>query len=228
MIYGELFLIGLLGSMHCIGMCGGFVALYALKKPEEGAAWPYHVLYNSGRITTYSILGGVLGQIGSFAGVEGARSTFPAFVLLATGGLMVAMGLNISGLVGSRVVFDDTGVSDLRLFRSALKKTLAFSRRWGVFAYGLLLGLLPCGLLYPVLIYASSSGGFFEGAATASAFGLGTVPAMVSVGFLMSHIGPHRKVFLYRVAGLLIVLFGIQSILRGLAYLGHVPHGPFW
>ncbi len=228
MIYGELFLVGLLGSMHCIGMCGGFVALYTLRKPVEVPSWPYHLLYNAGRVLTYSLLGGILGQIGSFASYAGSRRLLPSIVLLISGCIMVLMGLNIAGVIGKRVALEDTGLTDTRFFRSAMHRLLSRQTVWATFLFGLLLGLLPCGLLYPVLIHAATSGGFTQGALTAFVFGLGTVPAMLSFGYLVSHIRPHMKLVLYRMAAVLIILLGLQALLRGLAFSGLIPHGRFW
>jgi hypothetical protein len=141
---------------------------------------------------------------------------------------MMLMGMNIAGVIGKRVPFDNTGLTDATLFRATLHRILSIRTVWATFLFGLLLGLLPCGLFYPVLIYASSSGGFLEGAWTALIFGLGTLPAMVSFGFLVSRIRPHMKVLLYRAAGLLIVLLGFQALLRGLSYAGLIPRGRFW
>jgi len=228
MIYAELFLIGLLGSMHCIGMCGGFVALYTLRKPRDMPSWPYHLLYNAGRITTYSLLGGALGLIGSFVAAAGPYRAVSSAVLVVTGVMMMLMGLNIAGVVGKRVAFENTGITDAPFFRSALHRVLSLSSIWGTFLFGMLLGLLPCGLVYPVLVHASSSGGFLKGATTTLVFGLGTVPAMISFGLVVARIRPHMKVALYRVAAVIIVLLGFQSVLRGFAFAGLLSHGRFW
>ncbi len=228
MIYAELFLVGLLGSMHCIGMCGGFVALYTLRKPEELPSWPYHLLYNAGRITTYSLLGGALGQIGSFISAAGHYRTISSAVLIISGALMMLMGLNIAGVIGKRVPFENTGLTDMPFFRSTLHRILSLRTVWGTYLLGLVLGLLPCGLFYPVLVNASSSGGFLEGASTALVFGLGTVPAMMSLGLVFAAIRPHMKVALYRAAAAVIVLLGLQSVLRGLSFAGLIRHGAYW
>ena len=96
-MYFEIFLIGLLGSMHCIGMCGGFVAMYALKKPTAAPSLPYHLLYNIGRMSTYAIIGGTLGYVGSFAASLGKHRGIPGTVLLFSGVVMVLMGLDHAG-----------------------------------------------------------------------------------------------------------------------------------
>src|SRR3990172_7930177 len=115
--YLEIFIIGLLGSMHCIGMCGGFVAMYSLKKPATQPALPHHLLYNLGRITTYALLGGVLGYLGSFAAYVGEHRGIPGAVLLIAGIIMILMGLNIAGVLGKRGLFEDAGIAESSHFR---------------------------------------------------------------------------------------------------------------
>ncbi len=226
--YIEIFLIGLLGSMHCIGMCGGFVAMYSLKKPAAQPALPYHVLYNLGRVTTYSLLGGVMGLIGSFGAYIGKLRGIPGAVLLIAGVVMILMGMNIAGILGRRGVFENADIASRSFFRKALNRILAMQSVGGTFLLGLLLGFLPCGLLYPLFIQAAASGSFFSGFLIMALFGLGTMPAMMSFGFLVTRIRPKLRLALYRISAVLIVLLGIRTLLRGLSFNGCIPMGKFW
>ena len=223
--YLEIFLIGLLGSMHCIGMCGGFVAMYSLKKPQTQPSLPYHVLYNIGRITTYSLLGGVLGYLGSFAAYVGAHRGIPGVVLLIAGIFMVVMGLNIAGVLGKKGLFEETGITRTAVFRHTLHRILALDSVWGNFLLGLLLGFLPCGLLYPIFMHAAASGAFSSGMIIMAVFGLSTLPALMGFGFLVTRVQPHIKQTLYRVAAVFIVLLGLRTFLRGLSFNGWIPLG---
>jgi hypothetical protein len=223
-----MFLIGLLGSVHCIGMCGGFVAMYSLKRPPTGPALSYHLLYNLGRVTTYSILGGILGAIGSFAAYAGEHRGIPGAVLLIAGIMMILMGLNIAGVLGKRGLFEDAGIAESSHFRRMLHGVIGMESIWSTFLLGLLLGFLPCGLLYPIFMNAAVSGGFTTGFLTMAAFGLGTAPAMLSFGYLVTRLQPHFKLFLYRIAAVLIVLLGARALLRGMAFNGWIAHGRFW
>ena len=224
----EIFFIGLLGSMHCIGMCGGFVAMYSLKKPATKPTLPYHILYNLGRITTYSLLGGILGSVGSFFAYIGEHRGIPGAVLLIAGSFMVLMGLNIAGVLGKRGFFEETGITGTSAFRQTLHRILTLESVWSAFLLGLLLGFLPCGLLYPIFMNAAASGGFISGMLIMVIFGIGTVPAMMSFGLLMTRLRPHIKQALYRAAAVLIVLLGVQTFLRGMAFNGWIPMGRFW
>ena len=226
--YLEIFLIGLLGSMHCIGMCGGFVAMYSLKNTSTQPSLPYHILYNLGRITTYSVLGGVLGYLGSFATYIGEHRGIPGTVLLISGFIMILMGLTIAGVLGKKGLFEETGFIRGSVFRSTLHRILALDSVWGTFLLGLLLGLLPCGLLYPLFMHAAASGGFVSGMIIMAVFGISTLPALMGFGFLVTGLKQHVKLTIYRVAAVLIVLLGFRMILRGLSFNGWIPLGRFW
>lgn len=226
--YLEIFFIGLLGSMHCIGMCGGFVALYSLRKPVERPSLYYHLLYNLGRITTYSILGGVLGYIGSFLSYLGMLRGLPGAVLVLAGVLMILMGLNMAGILGKRGLFEDPAITETSLFRRSLRRVLALESMGGAFVLGLLLGLLPCGLVYTQFLNAAASGGFFPGMTVLAVFGLGTVPGLFAFGLMVTTIPTRRKLLLYRVAAFLIVVLGLQAVLRGMSFNGWISPGRFW
>jgi sulfite exporter TauE/SafE len=226
--YLEIFLIGLLGSMHCIGMCGGFVAMYSLKKPATRPMLPYHVLYNLGRITTYSFLGGILGYIGSFVAYAGEHRGIPGAVLLIAGIVMVLMGLNIAGVLGKRGLFERAEITETGLFRNVFRHILTIESVWGTYLLGLLLGFLPCGLLYPIFMSSAASGGFFSGMLVMAVFGASTIPALMAFGFLMSRIRSHLKAMMFRIAAILIVLLGVRTLLRGMAFNGWIPMGRFW
>lgn len=224
----PLFLIGLLGGMHCVGMCGGFVAMYSLRKPLTTPSLPYHLLYHLGRLTTYALLGGLMGLAGSFFSWFAAARGVPGAVLLVAGFVMVLMGLKSAGLLGRGELTDGTGITEQGVFRRALRRTLAVESPWGVYLFGLVLGVLPCGLLYSVLLSAAASGGMLPGMALMLVFGLGTVPALLSLGVIVTGIRPHLRWALYRTAAILITLLGIQTLLRGLAFNGWIPPGPLW
>jgi len=226
--YLEIFLIGLLGSTHCIGMCGGFVAMYSLKKPAARSMLPYHVLYNLGRITTYSLLGGILGYIGSFVAYAGEHRGIPGTALLIAGSFMVLMGLNIAGVLGKRGLVEGTEITGTGLFRDTFRRILTIESVWGTYLLGLLLGFLPCGLLYPIFMSAAASGGFLSGMLVMAVFGASTIPALIAFGFLVSRIRPHLKATMFRIAAVLIVLLGVRTLLRGMAFNGWIPMGKYW
>ncbi len=226
--YLEIFLIGLFGSMHCIGMCGGFVAMYSMKTKAGKPSPHHHILYNIGRTTTYSLLGGTIGFAGSFTAYLATYRAIPGAALLAAGAFMIIMGMNIAGLMGGRSPSAEGEIATSPVFRKLLRAVLSLDSRISVFLFGMFLGLLPCGLLYPVLISAAVSGSFTSGMFTLAVFGVGTTPALLFFGYLMSKLQPHMRLFLYRMAAFIIIILGIQTLLRGMAFMGWISAGRFW
>jgi sulfite exporter TauE/SafE len=170
----------------------------------------------------------VLGYIGSFFAYVGQHRGIPGAVLLIAGFIMVLMGLNIAGVLGKRGLFEESAVTESSFFRKTLHRILNLDSAWAVFLLGLLLGFLPCGLLYPIFINAAASGNFFPGAMTMAVFGLGTAPALIFFGFLVTKIQPKLKLALYRLAAVLIILLGVKTLLRGMAFNGWISHNRFW
>lgn len=225
--YLEFFIIGLLGSGHCIGMCGGFVAMYSLRRPAGLPAILPHALYNSGRIATYVLLGGVFGLAGGFVETFGRVRGLHGAALLIAGVLMIFMGLNMSGVLGREagVNFELTSAP---LFRRALRRILSVESVWAVFLLGLLLGLVPCTLVYSMELNAAVSGGPASGMLAMLAFGLGTAPALAGFGFTVTKLRPGFRLMLYRAAAILILLNGLQTFMMGLSFSGWIPPGRFW
>lgn len=230
-----MFTTGLLGGAHCIGMCGGFVVMYSSEYASgagpggaRNAPALAHVMYNAGRILTYSIVGGFMGYIGSFVEAAGRIRGIQGAALLLAGAFMVVMGMNLLGLMGRPDMLDSSGVTETKFFRRAFIKLLRRKGPLATFPLGLMLGLAPCGLSYTMEIRAASSGGFAEGFIMMAAFGLGTAPALLGFGFLYTALAAKFRERIYRLAAVLVVLIGVQSLLRGMAFNGWIPAGPLW
>ena len=154
---------GLLGGFgHCMGMCGPLVATYSLALEYRSIA--PHLLYNLGRITTYAILGGLIGLSGSFAGVVRSIERFQSITLAFTGTVMIIMALSVGGWMpvlksgGQQAERKENTGSAIR-FLSRAVTLIAGTRSTGAyFPIGLVLGFLPCGLLYTALIGAAAAG----------------------------------------------------------------------
>lgn len=224
-----IFLAGLLGSSHCIGMCGPF----ALTIGGSSADWSENLwrqgCYSVGRIFTYAILG-------SFAGFGGWRIAqfapdaihLPALLAIVAGALLVYQGLAASGVWGAASA-NPAGTPCLAgtFFASYLTGSGANN----AFLAGLFTGLLPCGLVYAFLALAASAGSWWAGAALMAVFGLGTVPIMVLTGCGGMLLGLAARQRLMTFAAWSVVLTGVVSIVRGFGFLplgGSEPAGcPF-
>lgn len=209
---------GILGGFgHCIGMCGPLVASYTLATPASGAQ-PWfsrispHVLYNLGRITTYAVIGGIMGLSGSFVNVAGKIAGVQNFVAMAAGAIMIVMGLNISGLRGNTGWIEKHNLPVLR----AARKVLSSSSIFRYYPLGLLLGLLPCGLSYTVFTASAGTGGLFSGMLTSLLFGLGTLPAILLFGVVITFLSPALRGRIYRTGGVLVIIMGVYFLYQGL------------
>jgi len=208
----SLFLAGLIGSVtHCVGMCSPFVLAQTANRIDRagglaGGEWgrlraaalvPYHL----GRGTTYSMLGAI-GALASasFVGWTGFR-WFTAGLLAIGALLFLAMALGRWGampsLAGGRAM----------AAVSYLARPLAGNPRgWRGYGLGLLLGFLPCGLVYAALATAAGSGNALSGALGMAAFALGTTPALVTTGFIGAAAASHWRKVLARLAGPMLIL----------------------
>jgi sulfite exporter TauE/SafE len=218
---GALFLSGLLGSLgHCLGMCGPLVTMFSIQlKARKLAGWPYHLLYHASRVSVYVILGTIAGSLGSILGLSDSFGKVTGIVSLLLGLGVVLLGLGYLGwLPLGRIEGAGTWLNQ------AMGWALQQASSVRVLALGALNGLLPCGLVYSALLVAASTGHPLMGAAGMAVFGLGTLPALLVVGIGVGALNARIRQTFVRVAGVLIVVVGVQLALRGLAAWGAVPH----
>ncbi len=209
---------GLLGSGHCVGMCGAFAIAIGWDASRPTANLLRQSIYSLGRCCTYSFLGAIAGFGGQWMQQRlGALTSVQAVLSLVAASALILMGLATSGLVPS----SDRWLSKLAAcpavgqFRELLKSR----RLTNVFVAGLATGFLPCGLVYGVLALALSSGSVILGAAMMAAFGLGTIPLMLVVGLTGSTLSFTMRTRLLRVAAICLVGAGVLTGARGLADL---------
>jgi sulfite exporter TauE/SafE len=210
---------GLLGSAHCVGMCGGFALLLAGNRRGLAANVGRQLVYSLGRIAVYTLGGAAAGYGGwRLRALAGPAVNAQALLCLAAGLLLVGQGLAAAGVLPRLLGAGGASCPGIGSFSALLR-----ARKLGhVFAAGLLNGLLPCGLVYAYLALAGSTGSLPGGAATMALFGLGTVPALVLVGSggAVLSLALRRRVF--RAAAWCVVLTGVLSVARGLSFL-HWP-----
>lgn len=191
--YPMLFVVGLLTSIHCISMCGAFniVAIYESKKNIKRP-----ILYNTGRILSYTIIGAFVGLLGSLFKVNDVLNGIVVIILSI---VMLLMSLNM------------LQVLDFKLFR------YKFNNRYRApFFIGLLNGLVPCGPLQAMEVYALSTGNFATGALSMLLFGLGTVPLMFMFGFVYNLFKGKTKVLINKISAVLVLILSLFMLNRGL------------
>jgi len=212
------FLVGLLGGVHCVGMCGGIVAALSAGLPRERrttlrAQLPLLLGYNVGRIAGYTLLGALMGALGLVAlQFLPLHVTQRALYALAAV-FMVALGLYLGGWWQGLNGVERLGARLWRLVEPVGRRLLPVRTAPQSLAVGLVWALLPCGLVYSVLVWAVGSGGPLAGAALMLAFGLGTLPNLLGMGLLAgaaARLG--EQVWLRRAAGLVVLGFGLHAL----------------
>ena len=212
------------GFGHCIGMCGPIVVSLSLNLKGKNLFLP-HLLYNTGRVITYTVLGGVMGATGSFTLVAAHLAGIQKGALIVAGIIIIVMALAMSGWLPLGRLFGDYYNPDgiiSRGFRklSQVKSTATY------FPIGLLLGLLPCGPVYTALLAAAGAGmntagtleGIVKGMAVMMSFGIGTIPALFVVAKLVDMGWLKKRQIIYRIGTILMIFVGLYFIVQGIWY----------
>jgi len=217
--------IGLLASFHCVGMCGGLVVTYSAgiaakeekKKPSTFSS--PHFQYNFGRLISYTIIGGILGGIGSFFAIN---PNFSGAVMLIAGFFMILMALSLF-----------TNFKWLEKFQLKMPQSIArflYSQRHtkkpkGPFIIGLLNGLMPCGPLQAMQLYALGTGSFSRGALSMGIYALGTIPLMFGFGTFISTLSNQYVKKVMKFSAVVVAILGLIMINRGLINFGYGLRG---
>ncbi len=218
-------LVGLLGGVHCLGMCGSIVGIFTAQVPQDRPRWPFHLAYSGGRIASYATAGALVGSIGQ-AGLLMRDAVPVQHLLFALSSLMlIALGLYLAGVWGvvRRLEHLGSGLwKRLQPYTSRLLPVNTVPRALGL---GALWGWLPCGLVYSVLLTALASGSAVQGALIMLAFGLGTLPNLLAIGLFWESIkGWVQSPRVRMVAGLLVIVLGIY----GLSKVGYTFYVHGW
>lgn len=204
---------GLLGSSHCIGMCGGFALWVGVGSNSAWSNLARQLIYSAGRIFTYAAIGAAVG----YAGLRLVQLAPPvinvqAALAIAAGCLLVVQGLLSAGLLRLPAALSHAGACmPAKLIGPFLRGTGNF----GYFLAGMFTGFLPCGLVYAYLALATASGGLLRGLLTMTAFGLGTIPLMAITGVGVSLLSGMARRRVFQLAAWCIVITGVVSLARG-------------
>lgn len=227
------FVTGLISSFgHCLGMCGGIVAIYAARQPalvttgdtrpsllaRIGTLTPLH----AGRLMTYTFLGALIGLAGSLLEQAGGLVGWQGIFSIIVGIAMIAIALSLMGVlppIEVALASITGGASPMKRMRGLFgRRSLA-----ATLGLGILWGFLPCGLVFAMLVVAAGTQTVWGGALTMLTFGLGTVPTLLGFGLAANLLSPQLRGRLQFFAAILILLFAIQTILRGLAAANVIP-----
>ena len=216
--YLALFLVGLLGGTHCVGMCGGIVGALSFGAP---ARWSLHLAYNAGRILSYGAAGALAGALGAASLALGGPAPVRLALYLLANLMLVALGLYLLGVTRALAFTERAGQHLWRHIQPLTRRFVPAKSVAQAFPLGVLWGWLPCGLVYSALTTALGAGSPGGGALLMLAFGLGTLPNLLLAGILLARVNEFVRRPLVRIAsGLLILGFGIYGLI-GLMRLLH-------
>lgn len=208
-------LIGLLSSGHCIVMCGGVVSVLSANIPlhqnHGSMRFAYLLSYNLGRILSYCMAGALLGYSFSYFGVK-SHIIFQAMHLLS-GLMLILIGLYIGRWLNAISHIEQLGKSLWKVLAPVAKRLIPFKSPLSALPFGLVWGWLPCGLVYSTLTWSAASGTALDGAAIMLGFGLGTLPTMITVGFVSSKLKSLlQNNFVRSISAMIIIGFGLNIL----------------
>ena len=204
--------LGLIGSFHCVGMCGPIAI--ALPLPQK--SWAYKLsgvfLYNIGRVITYGILGALFGLLGQGIQLAG----FQKVVSILMGSIMI-MSVFFPFIFRNRVSIDSFLTGYVGRFIGKFRKLFKVKSLSSLLIIGLLNGLLPCGLVYIAVAGALNTNDLTLGVLYMVLFGIGTIPMLAFVTLAGSLVSGALRTKINKLIPYVVVLIGILFILRGLS-----------
>jgi hypothetical protein len=207
------FLAGLLGGAHCVGMCGGIVAAMSFQSGGRKQPISFHLGYNLGRIASYTLAGALAGLIGSAAFLSDTLLPVQTTLYILAQVILILMGLYLAGLSRAVLWLEKAGSGLWNRLQPLFGKLLPIRDFPGAVVAGAVWGWLPCGLVYSVLVTALASGRAASGALLMLAFGLGTLPNLLAMGWAAEHLrrlAANRTIKL--IAGLTVAGFGVWGL----------------
>lgn len=207
--YAVLFIVGILTSLHCMGMCGGIMLSQTLSKESTskfGVIKP-SLLYNGGRVLSYTILGGIIGSLGSVFSLSIATKSG---LQIFAGVFMVIMGFNMAGFKTFRKF-------QIKLPQMSCKTK---NKSGSPFIVGLLNGFMPCGPLQTMQLFALGTGSATKGALSMFMFSIGTVPLMLTFGAISGILSKGYTKKILKFSGVLIIVLGLIMGNRGFVLAG--------
>jgi uncharacterized protein len=231
---GAAFTAGLLGSVHCFGMCGGLASAMGMRARTLGAspsaAFALAMLSQVGRIGSYALLGAVLGFAGSALSQLMSWVHLAAVVRMLAGVLLIAIALRIATGINLFAWLENAGARvwtrgiapRMRQHTSTVHTGVSFASAGQVMLFGALWGWLPCGLVYSMALYAAMTGHAAQGALVMLAFGAGTLPSMLTSSVLAAQLARFLNLHGARwVAAIVLTALGVWTIVSALGHRGH-------
>lgn len=214
----AMFMIGLLGSGHCVGMCGGIATALGLAADSQ-RSWQLVFGYNTGRILSYAVAGALVSTLGYWG--KSVLAIGPMLRMIA-GIILIFMGLYLAGWSRVLIRLEKLGTHLWSRIQPLGRRFLPVKSFGQALAMGAIWGWLPCGLVYTALAYAATSAATIDGAIMMFTFGLGTFPAMLAGGMFSGGMKKFLQARMVRILMAIIMIgFGVWTLVAGVAHMQH-------
>jgi len=211
--YALAFMTGLLGSGHCLGMCGALVSGFFMKVRRGGTA--AYIAYHGARLAIYSVVGLIAAAIGAVLVSTGIVGLAQGVLQIVAGTVVILLGLDLMGVSPIRNTVGFAPVAWLR------KQFVAATRKGpvvGAAIGGAINGMMPCSMTMAMAVQATTAPSVPEGMLLMLAFGAGTLPSMMSASFLFGKLGPRLRGGLLRIAALFVIALGTSTLWQGVRF----------
>lgn len=211
--YWLAFMTGILGSGHCLGMCGGLVSSFFMRLGARAYA-PY-LAYHAARVTIYGLIGLTAATLGAVLVQTGGVGKLQGILEIAAGLIVILLGLDMLGLSPVRNKLSFAPLAWLhRQFAAAAQRGPVIGASIG----GAINGLMPCSMTMAMAVQATTAPSLIEGSLLLLAFGAGTLPSMLGASFLFGKIGVKTRGWLLRGAALFVIVLGFTTLWRGIRF----------
>ncbi len=219
------FAVGFFGGVHCVGMCGGIVGALSFGLPEDRRQrlrgnLPFLLLYNLGRIGSYTLAGAIVGGLGAWAIDLLSIRQLQLWLQLLAGVFMILLGLYLNGWWRVLMRVERVGAVVWKRIEPFGRQLLPVQRPGQALLLGVLWGWLPCGLVYSVLIWTLMSGSASDGAMLMLSFGLGTLPNLLAMGIFAVMLQKIvQQNWVRQLSGGTVIVFGLYMLWRAVSSL---------
>jgi uncharacterized protein len=219
--YTLAFMAGILGSGHCVGMCGSLVSACFVRMGEAGRGRIPALAYHGARVSVYVLVGLLAAALGLALVSTGIVGKVQGILQIAAGLVVILLGLDILGWLPRRLPLVGVPVAAFgRCYFAAAAKGAALA--------GLMNGLMPCALTLAVAVKATAVPQVWQGGLLMLAFGLGTLPSMLFVSFVLGRLGARARGWLLRGAAVLVIALGAATLAQGLRFFAVMKNLSNW
>jgi sulfite exporter TauE/SafE len=221
--YGLAFMTGILGSGHCLGMCGALVSGFFIKAGARGP-WPY-VAYHGARISVYTLVGVLAALVGAALVSTGLIGKVQGILQIIVGLIVILLGLEVLGKSPLRLT---VGFAPARWLRKGFAKAAADGTVKGAALGGLVNGMMPCSLTLAMAVEATTAGSPVDGGLLMLVFGAGTLPSMLLISIAFGRLGAKVRGWMLQAAAVIVIVMGLMTLWQGIRFFLVMKDLPNW